>query len=91
MDEILTPDEDGGLNPETHVSFIVVPAKKGVQAAAVTIVDPPDEKKEDNKKENVPTMAVEDPFADSFSEMKVTKESNGTAAADDGWGTASSW
>ena len=96
MDEIATPDEYGGLNPGAHVSFIVVPAKKGIQAAAVTIVDPPEEKKEDEKKENVPTTAVGDPFADSFAEMKVTKESNGTAAADtpaadDGWGSAPTW
>ena len=100
MDEIVTPDEYGGLNPGAHVSFIVVPARKGIQAAAVTIVDPSEGKKEDKEKENVPTTAVEDPFADpfadSFAEMKVTKESNGTAAADapasdDGWGTAPSW
>ena len=99
MDEIVTPDEYGGLNPGAHVSFIVVPAKKGVQAAAVTIVDPPEEKKEEEvKKENVPAKAFEDPFADSFAEMKVTKESNGTAAAtadpfaaDDDWGSAPTW
>lgn len=101
MDEIVTPDEHGGLNPGSHVSFIIVPAKKGIQAAAVTIADPPEEKKEDEKKENVPTKTVEDPFADpfadSFAEMKVTKESNGTAAAadapdaDDDWGNAPTW
>ena len=100
MDEIVTPDEYGGLNPGAHVSFIVVPAKKGIQAAAVTIVDPPEEKKEEDKKENVPTTVVKDPFADpfadNFAEMKVTKESNGTAAADtpaadDGWGSAPTW
>lgn len=96
MDEIVTPDEDGGVNPGAHVSFIIVPAKKGIQAAAVTIVDPPEEKKEDEKKENVPTKAFEDPFADSFAKMKVTKENNGTAAAaapaaDDDWGAAPTW
>ena len=102
MDEIVTPDEYGGLNPGAHVSFIVVPAKKGIQAAAVTIVDPPEEKKkEEVKKENVTMKPFEDPFAvaDSFAEMKVTNESNGTAAAatadapaaDDDWGAAPSW
>ena len=96
MDEIVTPDEYGGLNPGTNVSFIVVPAKKGIQAAAVTKADPPEEKKEDKKQEDVPTVAAEDPFANGFAEMKVTEESNGTAAADtpaadDGWGTVSSW
>ena len=96
----MTPDEYGGLNPGAHVSFIIVPAKKGIQAAAVTIADPPEEKKKDEKKENVPTKTVEDPFADpfadSFAGMKVTKENNGTAAtdapdADDGWGNAPTW
>ena len=103
MDEIVTPDEYGGINPNAHVSFIVVPAKKGIQAAAVTIVDPPGEKKEDEKKESVPMKPFEDPFAvaDSIAEMKLTKESNGTAAAttaaadpfaaDDDWGAAPSW
>lgn len=83
MDEIVTPDEYGGLNPGAHVSFIVVPAKKGIQAAAVTIVDPPEEKNEDEKKENVPMKPFEDPFAvaDSIAEMKLTMESNGAAAA----------
>ena len=99
MDEIVTPDEYGGLNPGAHVSFIVVPAKKGIQAAAVTIVEPPEEKKEEVQKENVPMKAFEDPFADKFAEMKITKESNGTVAAatadapaaDDDWGAAPSW
>lgn len=49
MSEIMDPDEDGGIDLETGVSFIIVPAKKGVQAAAVTIADPPtiEEKKEE--------------------------------------------
>ena len=42
MSNIETPDEDGGLSPETGVSFIVVPAKKGVQAACVRVEDPPE-------------------------------------------------
>ena len=40
MDSITTPDEYGGLWPGDHVSFIVVPAKKGVQAIEVTLEDP---------------------------------------------------
>lgn len=105
MDEIVTSDEYGGINPGAHVSFIIVPAKKGIQAAAVTIVDPPEEKKEDAKKENVPMKPFEDPFAvaDSLAKMKVGKESNGTTAAtttaaagdpfaaDDDWDAAPSW
>ena len=105
MDEIVTSDEDGGINPGTHVSFIVIPAKKGIQAAAVTIVDPPEEK-EDEKKENVPMKPFENPFAvaDTFAKMKVANESNGTAAAPatapaaadpfaagDDWDAAPSW
>ncbi len=91
MDEIVTPDEYGGLNPGTPVSFIIVPAKKGIQAAAVTKADPPEEKKED-----VPTTEAEDPFANGFAEMKVTEESVTDAATsllvgNDGWGTVSSW
>ena len=80
MSEIETPDEEGGIDKGTNVSFIVVPAKKGIQAAAVKAADPP------VKKENVP--AVED----AFGEMKLTGESNGTAtvAADDAWDT-STW
>ena len=41
MDSITTPDEYGGLWPEDRVSFIVVPARKGVQAIEVTLEDPP--------------------------------------------------
>lgn len=79
MSEILAPDEDGGIEPETGVSFIIVPARKGLQAAAVTIADPPaiEEKKEEpsletsfedlnvGNDENVPPAAIdlEDPNA----------------------------
>ena len=41
MDSITTPDEYGGLWPGDHVSFIVVPARKGIQAIEVTLEDPP--------------------------------------------------
>ena len=47
MDSITTPDEYGGLWPHDYVSFIVVPAKKGVQAIDVTLEEqrkPKDEK-----------------------------------------------
>ena len=48
MSEIETPDEYGGIEPGTGVSFIVTPARsgKGFQAAAVTIADPPEKDKE---------------------------------------------
>lgn len=41
MSNITTPDDEGGIEPKSSVSFIVIPAKKGVQAADVTIADPP--------------------------------------------------
>lgn len=78
MDEIETPDEDGGIEPGTNVSFIVIAAKKGIQAAAVTIADPPVEEKEtekENDKENIPEL--ENSFADT-----------GFGGDDDGFGNA---
>lgn len=39
MDSITTPDERGGLWPHDYVSFIVMPAKKGVHAIDVTLED----------------------------------------------------
>ena len=71
----MDPDEEGGIEPETGVSFIIVPAKKGLQAAAVTIADPPaiEEKKEEpaletsfenfnvENDENVPPAATDVP------------------------------
>lgn len=44
MSEIETPDEQGGIDKDTGVSFIIIPARKGTQAASVTIADPPKEK-----------------------------------------------
>ena len=42
MSNIETPDEEGGLSPGTGISFIVIPAKKGFQAASVRVEDPPE-------------------------------------------------
>ena len=80
MSEIETPDEDGGIEPGFNVSFIVLPAKKGVQAAAVTIADPPSN---DNDKENVPALEA------SFADMGVKDDGNAATEDDtnDGWGT----
>ena len=55
MDELENPDEDGGIEPNTNVSFIVIPAKKGVQAASVTVAEPPPPET-DNDKENEPAL-----------------------------------
>ena len=68
MSEIMDPDEDGGIEPETGVSFIVVPAKKGLQAAAVTIADPPavEEKKEE----------PEPPLETTFENLNVRNDEN---------------
>lgn len=74
----MNPDEDGGIEPDTNVSFIVVPAKKGLQAAAVTIADPPKDEKE-NDKENEPALEK------SFGDMGFGGEANefGDAFASD--------
>ena len=61
MSEIETPDDEGGIDADTNVSFIVIAAKKGIQAAAVTICDPPEPKVE-TQKENV--APIESSFAD---------------------------
>lgn len=78
MSEIETPDEYGGIEPETIVSFIVTASRtgKGVQAVAVTIADPP---KEDKENEN--------PIHTSFDALKVAEvDDTGTAAEGDTWG-----
>lgn len=80
MSEIETPDEYGGIEPGTGVSFIITTARsgKGVQAAAVTIADPP---KEDTENENS--------IHASFDKLKIV-EAEGTADSVEGnsWGTA---
>ena len=62
---------------DTIVSFIVIPAKKGFQAAAVTIADPP--QKEDAGLVNDP------PLENAMEEMHVT-DLNENTATDGGWG-----
>lgn len=103
MDEIVTPDEDGGIEPGTAVSYIVIPAKKGLQAAAVTEVTPPGEKKED-----APATGIESSFAQM--DVSISQGANAgwgdenknsdagwdeSKGADAGWGenqtTASGW
>ena len=78
MSEIETPDEDGGIEPGTGVSFIVTTARsgKGVQAVAVTIAEPP---KEDEESESS--------IHASFDALKV-EEVNGSGDAAEGgtWG-----
>ena len=79
MSNIETPDEEGGLEPETGVSFIVVPAKKGFQAVNVRVEDPPE-----------PTATpVETSLAGLNIHEKATDEGawgGNEAPADDGWG-----
>ena len=77
MSEIETPDDNGGIDADTNVSFIVIPAKKGIQAAAVTIADPPEEPKEETLSE--PTLET------SFADLGVTENTDAatmTAAVD---------
>ena len=77
MSEIENPDEDGGIEPGTDVSFIVLPAKKGVQAAAVTVANPPSDNKETTSK-----------LEDSFAEIGISGDGDkATDDANDRWGT----
>ena len=73
MSEIVEPDEAGGIDIDTGVSFIIVPARKGLQAAVVTVADPPMVEK---TPEPVTAPAIEDSFAD----LDVGKEANGNDA-----------
>ena len=78
MSEIETPDEYGGIEPETIVSFIITASRtgKGVQAVAVTIADPPKEEKENKN-----------PINASFNALQVAEVDNtGDAAEGDTWG-----
>ena len=82
MSEIETPDEYGGIEPGTGVSFVISPARsgKGVQAVAVTIADPPKENKEN--KEN------QDPTHGSFGALKLADPNVIAGNAEGGaWGT----
>lgn len=79
MSEIETPDEYGGIEPGTSVSFIIATARsgKGVQAVAVTIADPP---KDDKENENS--------IHASLGALKVAEaDDTGDAADGDTWGT----
>ncbi|KAL9133124.1 MAG: hypothetical protein Q9175_005695 [Cornicularia normoerica] len=71
MSEIANPDEDGGIEPGTGVSFVVATARsgKGVQAVTVTIADP---QKVDKENKNS--------IHGSFGALKVA-ETNGIANA----------
>lgn len=80
MSEIETPDEYGGIEPGTGVKFIVTSSRsgKGFQAVGVTIVDPPEDNKEN-----------EDPIHASFDAMKVAETDdtgNAAEAEGDSWG-----
>ena len=80
MSEIETPDEYGGIEPGTGVSFIITTARsgKGVQAVSVTIADPPKQDKEN-----------ESSIHASFSELKVAEpEESGDTG--DTWGAGGS-
>ena len=83
MSSIEDPDEYGGIEPGTGVSFLVTPARsgKGVQAVAVTIADPPKEDKEN-----------ESPIHSSFDALKVAEAGeNGDTVEEQHWGTGGSF
>ena len=78
MSEIETPDEYGGIEPGTGVSFIVTTTRsgKGVQAVAVTIADPPKVDKEN-----------ESCIHTTFDALTVAEVNGSGDAAEDGtWG-----
>ncbi|KAF6230560.1 hypothetical protein HO173_011097 [Letharia columbiana] len=91
MWEIETPDDAGGIDPETMVSFIIIPAKKGFQAAAVTIADPPKEEETTQENEAPWGTAAEDnetPLETAMEEMHVSEANETTADATRGdWGS----
>jgi len=51
MSEIVTPDEDGGIDIGEAVSFVVMPARsgKGIQACDVKFAEPPKKEGENVK------------------------------------------
>lgn len=73
MSEIMEPDEEGGIDIDTGVSFIIIPARKGLQAAIVTIADPP-------VVEKMPEPAAAPMIEDSFADLNVGKEEDKTDA-----------
>ena len=84
MDEIEDPDDDGVIDIDTKVSFIVMPAKKGFQAVDVKRTDRP-------KKDAGNATGVES----SFGKMNVKEnermdpgwgDSGMSGTADAGWG-----
>ena len=86
MSEIEDPDEYGGIEPGTGVSFIVTAARsgKGVQAAAVTVADPPP--KEDKENEN----SIHDPFgalkvAEAIDTGDAAEAEPWVPVSNDGW------
>ena len=82
MSEIETPDEDGGIEPGTDVSFIITTARsgKGFQAVAVTVADPPKEEQENGNSIHA-----------SFDALKVEEvDGTGDAAEGDTWGNGES-
>ena len=77
MSEIVDPDEDGGINPDTGVSFIIVSARKGIQAAAVTIADPTVIEEEEQESDNEPAVA------ESFADLSMGGKENEPPVATD--------
>ncbi|KAL9071982.1 MAG: hypothetical protein Q9161_003914 [Pseudevernia consocians] len=76
MWEIMTPDDKG----ESIVSFIIIPARKGFQAAAVTIADPPKEEEADPENGRLLEKVME--------EMNVGEANETTTDATNGdWGS----
>lgn len=84
MSEIITPDEDGGIDVGESVSFVIMPARsgKGVQACEVTFAEPP--KKEEENIKPMGGVAA----ADGNGEMDWGNPASTTDAAANGNGAA---
>ena len=83
QEPLIDPLADIFTDPDAIVSFIIIPARKGFQAAAVTITDAPKDK--DGEADD---MANEAPLEQAMEEMQVTEaEENATEAAGADWGS----
>ena len=88
MDNITTPDEYGGLWPEDYVSFIVMPAKKGVQAVEVTLEERSNiqhDQAGDNGEDAVKKMNMSDEFGAEETAPCGKENEAPTEAAGDDW------
>jgi len=77
MSELEDPDDNGGIEPGTGVSYIVQPARsgRGFQACMVSVADPPKSEEETSVEARLKKMKVDN---------KVSPDT--APEADEGWG-----